>query len=391
MTEGFSYDQEPTYLHAASETGPVLTRLADVAPERLTWLWDGRFPRGKLVILDGDPSVGKSTLTVDWAARVSTGKPWPDDAPCDPGDVIIMSAEDGLADTIRPRLDAAEGEPARVHALTAIRSGEDERTLTLADVATIEQAVRQAAAVLVIVDVLMAYMPAGTNAHRDQDVRTVLAALAAMADRTRAVVLCLRHLNKSGGGNAMYRGGGSIGIIGAARAGYVAGADPDDENRRLLACVKSNLAAEPPTLAYRLVSAENGTARVEWLGQTQHKAGDLIAQREDDDQRSERDEAADWLVDYLADNGGQAASVDVYRAGAREGYSKDTLKRAKRPGGVESVKGGMKAGWVWRIAGATPIVDHRREHEEREERSSVDPAPFAPFVLPSSNSHQGTP
>ena len=93
------------------DTGPapVLVSLADVTPERLTWLWEGRMPRGKLVVVDGDPSVGKSTLAVTLAAHVSTGKPWPDGAPCEAGDVLILSAEDGLADTIRPRLDAAEG------------------------------------------------------------------------------------------------------------------------------------------------------------------------------------------------------------------------------------------------------------------------------------------
>ena len=101
--------------------GPVTVTLSTVAPEHVNWLWPGRLPLGKLVVLDGDPAVGKSTLAVDLAARVTTGARWPDGTECPVGDVLILSAEDGLADTIRPRLDAAGGDPNRVHALTDVR------------------------------------------------------------------------------------------------------------------------------------------------------------------------------------------------------------------------------------------------------------------------------
>jgi len=94
-----------------------------------------------------------------------------------------------------------------------------------------------------------------------------------MADRAGCCVLLLRHLNKTAGGSPMYRGGGSIGIIGAARAGLLAAPDPDDETRRVLACIKSNLAAAPDALGYRLVdSPDHGCARVEWLGHSPHSS-----------------------------------------------------------------------------------------------------------------------
>ncbi len=119
--------------------GANTVRLSDVDPERVRWLWPGRLPLGKLVVLDGDPGVGKSTLALDIAARLSTGRGWPDGGTCPPGGVLILSAEDGLADTIRPRLDAAGGDPTRVHALTEVRYvGEDgqlrARPPTLSDV-----------------------------------------------------------------------------------------------------------------------------------------------------------------------------------------------------------------------------------------------------------------
>ena len=95
--------------------------LADVTPERVDWLWPGRPPRGKIVTLDGNPGVGKSTLALNWAARVAASSPWPDSARPPIGDVLILSAEDGIADAIRPRIDATGGDPARVHVLTEVR------------------------------------------------------------------------------------------------------------------------------------------------------------------------------------------------------------------------------------------------------------------------------
>src|SRR5262249_32138192 len=177
------------------------------------------------------------------------------------------------------------------------------------DLPAIAAAIREHGVVLVIVDVLMAYLSGEVNSHRDQDVRRALHVLAAMADKCGCCVIVLRHLNKATGGNALYRGGGSIGIIGAARAGYMCGTDPDDDTRqrRVLACVKLNLAPEPSALAYRLVPDElRGCAAVQWDGQSSHKAATLLSEPADPDERTERDEAAEWLKSYLTDEGGEA-------------------------------------------------------------------------------------
>jgi RecA-family ATPase len=363
----------------------TVVTLADVTPERVEWLWDGRLPAGKLVVLDGDPSVGKSTLAIDWAACLSTGTPWPDNTRCPMGAVLVLSAEDGLADTIRPRLDAAGGDPTRVHALTDVTYRDDDgnlrrRSVTLADVEQIERAVQAYAVRLVIIDVLMAYLPGKVDSHKDQDIRTVLARLSDMAGSTGCCVLLLRHLNKSSGGNPLYRGGGSIGIVGAARAGFVAAADPDDEARRVLACTKSNLAPMPPSLAYRLVGADNGVARVEWLGSSSATAATLLAAHERDDERTERDEAAEWLIDYLTANGGQAKAGDAIKAAAGDGIARATLDRARKRVGVTSVKAGMQGGWVWSL-------DSRRSHEEPEDLSSQDVRPSRPSVSSSRCRH----
>jgi RecA-family ATPase len=143
-----------------------LVRLADVHPERIDWLWPGYLARGKLHVIDGDPGLGKSTLTTDLAARVTTGANWPDgQVGCAPSGVILLSAEDGLADTIRPRLDAAGADVQRAVALTGIRyldpdAGEVlERMPALpSDISRIRYAVEQADAALVVIDPLMAYL-----------------------------------------------------------------------------------------------------------------------------------------------------------------------------------------------------------------------------------------
>ncbi len=344
--------------------GGVTVSLADVEPERVDWLWSGRLPLGKIVVLDGDPSVGKSTTAVDCAARVSTGRAWPDGAPCRRGAVLLLSAEDGLADTIRPRLDAASGDPSNVHALTELRYRDEQdqmrsRPVTLADLDEIDETVRRTRAVLVVVDVLMAFLPGKVDAHRDQDVRGVLSGLAAMAERRGCCVLLLRHLNKSAGGSAMYRGGGSIGIIGAARVGLLAAVDPEDESRRVLAAIKSNLAAMPDALAYQLVdSPEHGCARVDWLGATDHTAAVLLAGPRDEDERTERDEAAEWLRAYLIDNGGEASRRDLIKAARGEGHSERTMQRALRSARVTTARVGFPATTVWRLTDAPVDPQH---------------------------------
>ncbi len=359
---------------AEEPLGPVTISLSDVKPEHVSWLWPGRLPAGKLVVLDGDPAVGKSTLAVDLGARVSVGATWPDGTDCPTGDVLILSAEDGLADTIRPRLDAAGGDPARVHALTDIRYLDDDgqtrtRPATLADAKLIEQTVRRYGVRLVIIDVLMAYLPGKVDSHRDQDIRSVLSGLAAMAEATGCCILLLRHLNKATGGNPLYRGGGSIGIIGAARAAFLAAVDPDDDSRRVLACTKSNLAGEPDALAFRLTdSAGDGCARVVWEGASTHSAADLLGHR-DDEERTERDEAADWLRSYLDDHGGQAARKDVLRDARVAGFKEATVKRAKDKAQVGHESSGFPRQTVW----TSPVGSPRATPAEGEPTGQGEP------------------
>jgi putative DNA primase/helicase len=255
-----------------------LVLVADVDREQVRWLWPGRIPRGKLVTLDGDPGVGKSSLTLTIAAKVTTGSPFPDGSRPERGDVILLSAEDDIGDTIRPRLEAAGADLTRCWVLPDVHpESEPPRPPELpADLFLLEDLVKSKGAVLVVVDPLMAFLAGQVDSHRDQDVRRVLASMAYMAARTGAAVVIVRHMRK-GAGSALDKGSGSIGIVGAARAGMLVAPDPEDEGRRILAMTKSNLAEKSEALAYRLVNDEQyGVARVVSDGTSKHTANDLV-------------------------------------------------------------------------------------------------------------------
>ncbi len=199
----------------------------------------------------------------------------------------------------------------------------------------------------------MAFLGGDVNSHNDQDVRRALHALSSMAERSGASVVILRHLNKASGGNALYRGGGSIGIVGAARAGMLVALDPADEGRRVLAMTKSNLAAMPASLAYRLLPADENpdVARVKWEGPTAHSAADLLAIPQDADERSAIDDATELLEEVLAD--GPVPAVEAKRRARAADVSDRTLRRARNRIGVKVRKVGAPGEegqrWEWQL------------------------------------------
>lgn len=327
-----------------------LVMLEDVEPERVRWLWQDRVPLGKLTLLDGDPDVGKSSVAIDLTARITTGAPMPDGTLPEldgPRGVVLLTAEDGLGDTIRPRLDAAGGDPSRVAVLKTVFAGDVERVPTVEDLEPIQEAIETVDAALVVVDPLTAFMGLDVNTHRDADVRRALAGLADLADATGVSVFCIRHLNKSGGGNPLYRGGGSIGLIAAARSGLIAARDPQDPDgtRRVLAVTKANLACRPPALSYRLEAADD-VVRVAWEGETDHSAHDLL-EIPTGDERTARDNAAEFLVAELSR--GPRPVTELKEAAKDAGLSWRTIERAKRDLEITAEKDGFDGPWTWRL------------------------------------------
>jgi hypothetical protein len=239
-----------------------------------------------MTVLDGDPGLGKSLVTLDLAARISAGLPLPDGAASElPGaaGVVLVGVEDSLADTVVPRLKAAGADLSRIIALEGVPdiiNGElRSRLPTLADLAALEEAIGKVGAALLVIDPLTAFLPNGTDSHNDAQVRAALSPLSPLAERTGCAILLVRHLNKTPGGSPLYRGGGSIAIIGVARSGMIAAADPNDPEglRRAIAMSKSNLAGLAPSLLYRIEEAASGAAVVRWEGETNLTAAELLA------------------------------------------------------------------------------------------------------------------
>lgn len=343
--------------------GLRLTALSDVPAERVRWLWPGRLARGKVHIIDGDPGLGKGTLCADVAARISTGQEWPDGLANLVGTIVWLGAEDGAADTIRPRVDVAGGDASKVHVLHGGNGRVGQLPQLPEDSGELHRIVRDVEATVLVIDPLMAFLSGQFNAHRDQDVRHALSPLYEIADRTGVAVILVRHLNKSGGTNALYRGGGSIGIAGATRLAHLVTLDPDDNagepgrRCRLLVSGKNNLGAPAPTLRFRIVAAPHSIAgsagRVEWLGASRVSAYDVFGESPEDERRSERTEAMDWLRDQLSDGEWHEAKP-LADAGHKE-FSKATFRRSrealKARGEVEDKREGFGPGskMLWRL------------------------------------------
>jgi archaellum biogenesis ATPase FlaH len=332
----------------------IITRLSSLEPLSLDWLWPGYIPAGMLAILDGDPGLGKSLLTLDLVARVTRGWAMPGQPPSlasKPRGGVVLSAEDDLARTILPRLIAAGADVHRV-AVVALREHGTTRepVICLEDLSAVEQAIAEVDAAILVIDPLVAFLSDTVNANRDQDVRRSLSLLADLAERTGTAVVAVRHLRKSGADNPIYRGGGSIGIIGAAREGLLVARDPDDptRERRIIAVTKSNLGPLPSSLAFTVVVAPGEShPNIAWQGETTHQAADLLA-TVDEDERGASDEAEDFLRELLA--AGSVPAREVQREARAAGIAPRTLERAKGRLGVKSTRpDGFTGPWFWTL------------------------------------------
>lgn len=347
---------------------PEIITASGVRPEAVRWWWRGRLALGKLTVLEGEPDVGKSTLLLDLAARVSTGRDMPDGTPAPEGagDVLILAAdEDGLADTIVPRLLAAGANMGRVHIWRGTpESGGYFRGFELdCDLPTLESAVVEYGVRMVMVDALMAAMPGGAGSNRDPDTRRLLHPLAALAERTGTVVVVNRH-HRKGAGKAIERGGGSIAIGAVARAVLAVVRDDNDETgeRRLLGVVKANLLPESDksSMAYRIVGADVAaadgttitTSRIEWLGSDERRVRDLLARSDDEAGGGEAHDCGRAIRALLEEGPMPAKTADADLRG--QGFTAATIRRARERVGVTREAGTIfretfGGPWSWRL------------------------------------------
>jgi len=336
----------------------VLVKMADVAPEPVRWVWPWRVPLGKLTLFAGDPGLGKSLLSLDIAARVTRGAHWPGpDAAGEPaplGNVILLSAEDDKADTIRPRLDAAGADVERIVVLDSVRERGGERGFTLADLPILSRAIEDTGGVnLVVIDPLSAYL-GGVDSHRNAEVRSRLGPLKALAEARGVAVAAVTHLCKGGGQSALYRAMGSLGFVAAARAYWVLSRDGDDPKRVLMLPGKQNLAPDVGGLAFRVEDSPDspGVPVLAWESSAVTVPVDEVLAScvpADRETRRERDEAADWLRGFLA--GGPVPKAEVVAAAKSNRHAWHTVRRAADSIGVEHPRDGFGRGSkvLWKL------------------------------------------
>jgi hypothetical protein len=315
--------------------------LADVAPEPVSFLWEPYLPLGKLTLLEGDPGQGKSWLTAAIAAAGSRGRGLPGGDSFPPFRTLFLTAEDGIADTLRPRVEALGGDCA------AVFTCDQDQPLSLAGAAGLAAfgaALAALAPRLVVIDPLVAFLGGATDIYRANEVRAVLAPLVKLAERWSCALLAIRHLNKAKLGRTIYAGQGSIDFTAAARSVLLAGSAAEDAGAHALVHLKSNLAPQGPTLGYRLLPA------FAWGGTSRLTAGDLLASAAPADEANAEDDARTFLRTTLGGPEPLPARL-VLNAARDAGISQRTLKRAKRREGVRTTRRGFGAGstWLWSL------------------------------------------
>lgn len=343
--------------------------MSQLAPKAVSWLSPGRLALGKLSILDGNPEMGKSFLTLDLCACITTGRPlWGGEVAGDPADVVILSSEDSNADTVLPRLQALGADLNRVHYWDC---SEGERMFRLpTNLGDLNKLLDHTAARLVVIDPIVAFLEPSVQIYNDQSVRLALEPLRVLAERRSCAVKMVRHINKSPNVQAIFRGGGSIGFLAACRTAWLVANDPLDPNRKILAQVKNNLAPPQPSLAYQIVKQENGLPMLRWLGPSTWTANQLLASQRALLGPSEL--AGEFLLNFLAS--GPRTCEEIEEAIPKGKFSKTTLNRVKEKLQVTSQPGSLAGRSVsfWCLPGQEPPP-------EMEDTPEIEDTPWRDF------------
>ena len=311
---------------------PML-RMADVELTSVDWLWFPYIPFGKLTIIQGNPGEGKTYFAMRLAAACTNRKPLPGMETLEPFNIIYQTAEDGLGDTVKPRLMEADADLERVLVID-----DRDTPLTLAD-ERIARAIRENSARLVIIDPVQAFLGTDVDMNRANEVRPMFRRLADVAERTGCAVILIGHLNKAAGGQSAYRGLGSIDFRAAARSVLLIGRVKREPNVRVIVHDKSSLAAEGKPIAFCL-DPETGFS---WIGEYDITADELLSGA-GGNTATKTEQAERLILDLLAD-GKELASEDLVKAAAEAGISERTVQNAKRNMG--GVLGARRVGGQW--------------------------------------------
>lgn len=312
-----------------------IINMADVEAVAVKWLWKPYIPLGKITIIQGDPGEGKTTLALSIAAALTQGEKLPNEAESQaPMNVIYQTAEDGLADTIKPRLEAVNADCARVLVID-----ESKEELSMTD-ERIEKAIQQTGAKLIILDPIQAYIGANVDMHRANEIRPVMSKLGRIAEEYGCAVVLIGHMNKAAGQKSSYRGLGSIDITAVARSVLIVGKMRDSPSKRIMTQAKSSLALVGKSLLFEI----NENSELEWKGEV-----DITAEQFFENggaELSKLEIATEFLLETLKD--GKVSQKEIAAAASDYDFSARTLNEAKKNLKVLSIKADNK--WYWKLS-----------------------------------------
>ncbi|MDD5075346.1 MAG: AAA family ATPase [Candidatus Peribacteraceae bacterium] len=365
----------------------VVKNLSEYQPEEMEWLWKVRIPLGKLTIIEGDPSAGKSFMTAAIAKAVSLGAPLPcenDEIERMPAKVLMLLAEDGIPETIRPRLEKMGADLKNIDILEAvINEIGNERFFSLAkDLEALEAVLAKGGYRLLIIDPVNSYLGLNIDTNREADVRAILSPLIKLVEKYNVALICIRHLAKSQKEKALYRGLGSISYTAIARAVYLVGKNPLNYAERVMTCTKnSNAPDDIPAIAFEISSSGN----FEWKGErniTSEMLSNPAPDQEDD--TSALGEAQEFLQATLAD--GPKCANHVLKEARKNSIMEKTLRRAKKELHIESEKGDKE--WQWKLPGKNELagpaswLPWASSNSQEEDAEKTNTAKMANDIVP---------
>ncbi len=309
-----------------------LINMEDIKCENVEWLWYPFVPYGKITIIQGDPGEGKTTLVLQMIAKLTRGETIINEETKEPINVIYQTAEDGLSDTIKPRLVAANADCSKVLVID-----DKETPLTMLDV-RLEKAIAETSARLVVLDPIQGFLGADVDMHRANEIRPVMKHIAEIAEKYRCAIILVGHMNKCNMGKSAYRGLGSIDFQAAARSVLIVGRIKDEPEIRVVCQIKNSLAPEAKSIAFKL-SEKNG---FEWLGECDVKAEELLCGTA---KGMKQKTAVHFLEDTLSK--GKMAQTKIAELAEEKGISNKTLRNAKKSLDIKASKIGNQ--WYWEL------------------------------------------
>lgn len=309
-----------------------MIKMSDIEAQEIEWLWYPYIAYGKLAIVQGDPGDGKTTLILNLAAKLTKGEGLDENMKVmEPMNVIYQTAEDGLADTVKPRLLQAGADCEKVLVID-----ESEKSLSMLD-ERIEEALIKTGARVLILDPIQAYLGSGTDMNRANEVRNMTKRLAALAEKYKCAIILIGHMNKAAGNKAAYRGMGSIDFYAVARSVLLVGRVEGESNIRAMVQIKNNLAEFGHAKAFRL--SEEG---FRWLGDYEITADEILGGYAP---KINKLEQAKDLLRELSKELEKVESNSIYDMAKEQNISKRTLENAKREMGIRAKR--ENGSWYW--------------------------------------------